>query len=84
MFYKSESKAEACAFVGVHSPCSSTVPSSGERCPPHTTQLSSPSPSQGKKNPDQKIASVVQNEADVSDPLNFNDTLVTDWDLPFF
>lgn len=43
---------------------------------PHMTMLSSPS--QGKNKTDQKIASTVHNEVDVSDPLVFNDTLVAD------
>lgn len=37
-----------------------------------------------KKNPDQKITSTVQNEADVSDPLIFNETIVMDWDIALF
>lgn len=74
---------EACSSSGVHSLCSRSVPSSTERCPPHTTLLPSPSPGQGKKNPHQEIVSVVQNEADVSAPWMLNDTLVTEQDLPF-
>jgi len=37
-----------------------------------------------EKKKHQKIASMVQSKADISDPSIFNDTLVTDQGLPFF